>query len=308
MRAEGKIGAVLAARLWGEDEATIMATGHDMQLHLLRPDGSERLAVKLPRGSHLPPYGTSLTVADLDGDGKLWPVVGTDAWRVSAITPAGELRWTFDSAAHSITAVTAGDLNGDGRDEIAVGTVYFCVPAITADGLRLWEDEDYNDFWTAGPVFPWVCVGDVDGDGEMEVVTAGSDTLIHCIDCRGVKKWTHSIGDDPRGLVVTPAGIAAASATGDVHLVDGSGERVWRHADETPCTAVAAQFIAPTGAINRAATGLCVAREDGRLQWLSLEGEVMAEARLGAAATLLLADGDGVIAATADGRVAKLAT
>ena len=291
-RAEGKIGAVLAARLWGEAETTVLATGHDCLLRLLHADGGERLRLTLPRNSHLPAHGRALAVADLDGDGRLWPIVGTDAWRVHAITPEGSLRWTFDTAAHSVTTVVAGDLNHDGRDEIAVGTVYFCVPAVTPDGLRLWEDEDYNDFWSAGPLFPFVSVADVDGDGDLEVVTVGSDTLIHCIDRRGVKKWTYSIGDDPRGLVVNPRGIAAASATGNVHLVDGHGRQVWRHVDPSPCTALCA-----SGEV------LCVAHEDGRLQWLSLAGEAIAEGTLGAATAHLSAMGETVVAATNDGRL-----
>jgi len=285
---------VLAAPLWGEEELTYLAASYDCTLRVFRPDGSERMRRALPRNSHMPAWGKALCVADLDGDGKLWPIVGTQAWRVHPITPEGELRWTFDTTAHGVTALAAGDLNHDGRDEIAVGTVYFCVPAVTPDGLRLWEDEDYNDFWNAGPLFPFVRVGDVDGDGDREVITAGSDTLIHCIDRCGVKKWTTSIGDEPRGLVLTEAGIAAASGTGDVHLVDGSGRRVWRHGDETPCTALCGSST------------LCVAREDGRVEWLSLEGEVVAEARLTAPAGQLLAVGQDIVAATTDGRVVCL--
>jgi hypothetical protein len=286
VRTEGKIGAVLAARLWGEDEETYLVAAYDCTLRLLRPDGTERACVSLPRNSHLPGYGRALTVADLDGDGKLWPIVGTDAWRVHAVTPAGELRWTFDTAAHSVTAVAAGDLNHDGRDEIAVGTVYYCVPAITADGERLWEDEDYNDFWTAGPVFPFVQVADVDGDGDLEVITCGTDTLLHCLDRWGVKKWTCSVGDEARGLLVIPEGVVAAAATGDVHLVNGQGEPVWRVADEVPCTA----------AVLSGET-ICVAREDGRVEWLSRQGELLARHQLPAAATLLQALPDGVVAA-----------
>jgi hypothetical protein len=293
-RAEGKIGAVLSANLWGEQQPTIMAASYDCTLRLLQADGTERMSIAFPHGSHLPAHGRALTVANLDGDGRLWPILGTAAWRVQAITPEGGVRWTFDTAAHAVTAVTAGDLNHDGRDEIAVGTVYFCVPAITADGARLWEDEDYNDFWSAGPIFPFVHVADVDGDGELEVITAGSDTLIHCIDHLGIKKWTCSVGDEARGLLVTPAGIVAASATGDVLLVDGRGNVVWRHMDEMPCTAAALSGEA-----------ICVAREDGRLEWLT-QGKLLARHQLPAPATRLQATAQGVVAALDDGRLMGL--
>jgi len=227
-RAEAGIGAVLAGRLFGEAEVTYMTAGFDGKLRFLTPDGGQRMVVDLPGGTHLPGWGRALCLADLDGDGKLWPIVGTAAWRVHAIGPDGAVRWTFDTAAHSVTCLAAGDLNGDGRDEVAAGTVYFCVPAATADGQRLWQDEEYNDYWRGGPHFTDIHIADVDADGQLEVITAASDTLVHCISHLGEKKWTLSIGDDPAGLVLISRGIAAASRTGDLHLIDGQGNRLWR--------------------------------------------------------------------------------
>lgn len=295
-QAGARIGAVACGCLHGETEPSCLATAHDFTLRWHAADGRERLVVTLPPGTHMPAWGTALCLADLDGDGRLWPIVGTASWQVCAVGPDGAFRWTFDTAAHSITTLAAGDLNGDGREEVAVGTVYYCVPAITTDGERLWEDEDYNDFWNAGPIFPFVRIGDVDGDGEPEVVTVGSDTFIHCIDCRGVKKWLHSVGDDAAGLALTSQGIVAASLTGDVHLLDGQGQRRWRTPLGSPCTALAAT-----------ADGLAVAIETGRVVWLDFAGQPQAAADLGAPASHLLADAAGrVWAATGDGRVMLL--
>ncbi|MGD9497505.1 MAG: hypothetical protein AB7Y46_14485 [Armatimonadota bacterium] len=294
-QASDRVGDILCGRLFDEQRASILVAAYDASLRWLDAEGAERLRVELPRGSHMPAWGTCLCLADLDGDGRAWPIVGTAAWRVHAVTPEGGLRWTFHTAAHSVTDVAAGDLNGDGREEIAVGTVYFCVPAITADGGRLWEDEDYNDFWNAGPVFPFVRIADVDGDGEPEVVTVGSDTLVHCIDCRGIKKWTRSIGDEAAGLVLTDAGIVAASLTGDVHLLDGQGRRIWRARLGSPCTALAA-----LGA------GYVVALEDGRVIWLDDAGAPRAAVQAGASCSHLLPAGERVLAATSDGRLLGL--
>ncbi len=290
------IDDILAGRIFGEEETSILVGGHDCTVRWLAADGAERMRIDMPRGTHMPPWATCLDLADLDADGRLWPVVGTAAWQVVAITPEGGFRWIFDTAAHTVTDVAAGDLNSDGRDEIATATVYYCVPAITADGDRLWEDEDYNDFWNAGPTFPMVRIADVDGDGEPEVITAGSDALVHCIDCRGYKKWTCSIGDEAAGLQVTPAGIAAASLTGDVHLIDGVGEPVWRARLGSRCCSLAA-----------VEGGFAVAVEDGRVLWLDASGDAIAGIALDALCRHLLADGAAVIAATADGRVLRIA-
>jgi len=292
-KAAERVGAVLAGRLYGEDDLTYLAASYDHTLRLFGRDGSERLTVALPGNGHMPPWGTALCLADLDGDGKRWPIVGSAAWRVHAISPDGKVRWTFDTAAHSVTCLAAGDLNQDGREEIAVATVYFCVPAINADGGRLWEDEDYNDYWTAGPIFPFLQMADVDADGQLEVVTAGSDTLVHCLDHRGVKKWTRSIGDDPAGLVVTPEGIAAASLTGDLHLLDGQGKRVWRLTLGSPCAALAG-----------VGEGLCVALENGEVVCVDKAGSVTGAHSLSAPAAHLLGLSDGqVVVATGEGKL-----
>jgi len=205
----------------------------------------------------------------------------------------GTFRWTFDTTAHAVACLAAADLNGDGREEIAIGTVYFCVPAATADGGRLWQDEDYNDYWRAGPVFAHLGIGDVDGDGALEVVTVGADSLIHCISCQGEKKWTCSIGDEAAGLVLHQGLIIAASLTGDVHAVDGRGNGLWRTDLGKPCTAMA-----------KAGDALCVAVEGGDLFRLTGKGEVTSRTSLPTPVTRLLGRNNGdVIAATAEGLV-----
>ncbi len=284
LKTEGRIGAVLAASVFGEIEPSVMVTGHDARFRLLTLAGEERLCVELPRNSHMPAWGKALCAADLDGDRRLWPLVGTAAWRVHAVAPDGTLRWTFDTAAHAVTDLACADLNADGREEIAVSSVYFCVAAITADGRRLWQDEDYNDYWTAGPNFPFVRIADVDGDGASEVITAGSDTLVHCIDALGEKKWTHSIGDDPAGLVIHNHGIAAGSLTGDVHLIDGSGTEVWRLRLDAPCTA-----------LSGAGDLLCAADEAGTVVWIDSEGKAPVSARPGGEVSGLLGRPDGSV-------------
>lgn len=223
---EGAVRCVLEGRPYGETGEWVLASGDGAVLYGWDAAGTQRLSVPLPRNAHMPAQGRALVLADLDGDGKLWPVVGTAAWRVHAVAADGALRWTFDTAAHAVTALAAHDLNADGRDEIVCATVYFCLPAITADGARLWEDEDYNDYWRAGPTFRTVVVCDLDGNGLPEVLSAAADTCVHCISARGEKIWAVSIGDEPVGLEVAHGAVWAASTDGAVHRLDASGRRL----------------------------------------------------------------------------------
>ncbi len=166
---------------------------------------------------------------------------------------------------------------------------------MTADGARLWADEDYNDHWMAGPNFTELAVADVDGDSRIETIATGADTLVHCISDEGEKRWTRSIGDDPAGMVITPAGIAAASRTGDLHMIGGDGERIWRTELGSPCTALAL-----------AGEWLCVGLEDGRLVRVDLTGTPLQVTALPAAPTDLVACGERIYAATADGAICPL--
>jgi len=205
---------------------SILAGSDDAQVQAWSAPGQRRWAVTLPRNHYMPARVQGLALADLDGDGRLWPIAGTAAWRVHALGPEGALRWTFDTAAHAVTGVAAGDLNGDGRQEVVCSTVYFCVPAITPDGGRLWEDEDYNDFWRAGPNFRTLALADVDGDGRLEVITAADDTCVHCLSAQGEKRWAVSIGDEPAAVVLGHGAIWTAGIDGQVQRLDGHGRRL----------------------------------------------------------------------------------
>lgn len=226
-RTGARISAITSGKLFGSSNDSILVTGRDGKVLSLDASGKLRWSAMLPDNSYFPGWGIALALADLDGDGRLWPIVGTASWQVCALDENGKSRWNFQTAAHCVTDLAVADLDGDGRDEVVAGTVYFCVMAITPNGERLWQDEDYNDYWSAGPVFPFVRAADIDGDGKVETLAAGHDTLIHCIDHQGKKKWAVSIGDEPRALLLTKWGILGASRSGDVHLIDGHGNRLW---------------------------------------------------------------------------------
>ena len=114
---------------------------------------------------------------------------------------------------------------------------------------------------------------------------------MHCISHVGEKKWTRSIGDEPAGLVLTTGGIVAASRTGDVHGIDGSGGLRWRARLGSPCTALTAS-----------GKGVCAATESGRVAWLDENGKVVEYVDLPTPAARLFGFPDGrVVAATAAG-------
>jgi hypothetical protein len=133
-----------------------------------------------------------VAVGDLDGDGQSEIVVGLG--RGEAGPPPipngmflildsqynhlawGQVNWPEYNAANGETWPACGDLDGDGRDEILIGlgaggggrveVFQYAAGAVTHREWLLLDWDDYNT--ASGEVRP--AAGDVDGDGEREVV------------------------------------------------------------------------------------------------------------------------------------------
>ena len=84
--------------------------------------------------------------------------------------------WTFNT---SITSTATGDLNNDGQTEIVTGG-YFndgtrnLAQVVVWNGSSLVAEKIQYWYWTGNTVINSVAVGDVDSDGQVEIVTGGS--------------------------------------------------------------------------------------------------------------------------------------
>lgn len=159
----------------------------------------------------------SPTLADLNGDGKLEIVVGGRDGRLYAVESTGNLLWQFDAAAALNTvarkpsatkmqsAPAIGDLDGDGAPEVVVGlgddydtyhenggvVVLSNRGTLRAGWPRLTTDMNTaGDGYTNG-VFSSPALGDLDGDGTLEIVVGSYDMHVHAWhhDGRPVAGW-----------------------------------------------------------------------------------------------------------------------
>jgi hypothetical protein len=152
---------------------------------------------------------------------------GNESQRTALVTvttnPAALPGWPRALGVASNSSLVAADLNGDRQMEIVVGAadrLYAWHP----DGTEL-RDGDNNArtdgvyHTAAGNFMPGLAAGDLEGDGDDEVVACTFDTrLVYVFEANGVVRagW-------PRGIVSTTHGIWATPALVDLD-VDGDLE------------------------------------------------------------------------------------
>jgi hypothetical protein len=153
---------------------------------------------------------SGLTSADVDRDGAADVIWGDEQGFVHAHRANGSAIPGFPAPTvlHGATAPTAiasspvvTDLDRDGDVEIVVGVGSLAVPeqpggvvALDHTGRRLWSfrTDDIGDQWDGGPpdglsegVWSSPAVGDVDGDGRLDVVAASFDHRIYAFTSSG---------------------------------------------------------------------------------------------------------------------------
>ena len=140
-----------------------------------------------PSGDWYPPSGIPApTIVDISGDRRPEIVASVPDGFVYAVSPTGKRLWRFDYARGApktfASEVVAADLNRDGKPELVFGT-YALAPGsgrlvvLSAAGKRLHDirlprqGKDGNGIGV--PAAP--SIGDLDGDGTLEIVLSTFD-------------------------------------------------------------------------------------------------------------------------------------
>ncbi|MGE3313840.1 MAG: FG-GAP repeat domain-containing protein [Planctomycetaceae bacterium] len=214
-------------------------------------------------------------LADLDGDGRT-ELVYADQKTLTCFD-LGELtqRWRCDTGVHFCWSLPAlADLNADGKPEIVFGSEYnnadgsSAMMALDGRGKEVWRSDGHAEDLGSTPVF----IGDVDGDGEQELIKVGLD-----LEHRRKQKWNHVHVFSRGGKLVVRnefgcTGIALADYNGDGKL-DGAGITNTRDGGNSGRRAIR-----------------CIDLHDGRLVWETAVERAYLDTNSPVAADL---DGDG---------------
>jgi outer membrane protein assembly factor BamB len=156
----------------------------------------------------------STAIKDMDDDGKLEAiaiaveaVLGSEKayGYIYCLSDLGILKWKFKTEAF-LSSLAIGDIDSDGESEVVVGgsaseggETYGYVYCLSNLGILKWRFKADVDVVLSSPV-----IGDVDGDGELEIVVGGFvleegktyGGYVYCLSNWGILKWKFKADTD----------------------------------------------------------------------------------------------------------------
>ncbi|MFH1510266.1 MAG: PQQ-binding-like beta-propeller repeat protein [Candidatus Woesearchaeota archaeon] len=117
-------------------------------------------------------------VGHLEGDKRLFVVVGTSLGRLFVLTSHGSPAWSF-ACGPIIAKPCLFDINNDGKLEIIFGSCDQNVYALSSSGAKVWT------FRTDGWVNSSPIAADINRDGSPEIIVGTSDGTLYTLNSEG---------------------------------------------------------------------------------------------------------------------------
>ncbi len=253
-----------------EDESFYL---YDAGGKLLRRQHADIGLLRGPSSVRTPKVG-AVAITDLEDDGQRDLIIATLSGQIIRYDADFNQRWIFNDVEHGTRELRFVNLLDDDRNEILAGNRYGAVEVVSADGrARSSPSSELGDVEFD--------VGDINGDGALDVVNGSSTGRLRCWSPKGGYRWDFdNFGYANNDVAMadldgdgTPE-VLIASATGYIYALDGDGEPI-------------AKAALPDGANNLALLGddgavaeILVACADGSVVALSPKLESVRQHRL----------------------------
>ncbi|MCD4823372.1 MAG: heparinase II/III family protein [Phycisphaerae bacterium] len=168
---------------------------------------------------------------DIDGDGSLEILAGSDDRHVYVFDDKGKLKWKYKCANGQygtqghVKKIVSADLDGKREKSILAATGSWFVYAFDPAGKKKWVFESYAHQSTL------LAAADIDNDGVKEVIQGNNYFYLRAIDSRGKEKWNYYTGREGpilRCLDIINGKIALGVSDNCVHFIDSKGKLVWK--------------------------------------------------------------------------------
>jgi hypothetical protein len=169
------------------------------------------------------------STGDIDGDGFLEIVYGTQSGTVTALHADGTKEWAFETGNTVHVSPALIDIDQDQNKEVIIASDDGYVYAL--DGAKEEWSFFTNGFMRSSPV-----TGDIDGDDSPEIVIGANatDHKIYALEKNGSKKWSFTVGgsilsDQALGDIDDDGNseILVTSEDGLLYAIDSDGTKLW---------------------------------------------------------------------------------
>ena len=233
---------------------------------------------------------SALLLADIDADGAVEALVGTDDGQLAALEgPSGAQRWgrTLQDSGWGakVSGLAVADLEGQGRTSVLASTVGWYINAFTGDGTLKWAE------WVRYHAIAALAAADVDGDGQAEVIVGTEySTPLNVHNSDGSFRWTtfEEVGSEGnattprRGIGLTHLQLVDVDRDGVREIVYGTQDG-WLYAVKPQDGAEVwhANIVGEVVGLIAVPGGLVAASEFGSLYAFSHRGELRWHVEIG---------------------------